>query len=124
MIDSAGTSKWHVGSPPDARSSATAARLGYHLSGRSRQFTASDLDRFDYVIAMDSENLRDLRRLCRNDRDLARLSLLRDHDGGDGDLDVPDPFYGGDHGFDDVFDICERGCRGLLERICRDHAIP
>ena len=114
-VDSAGTSGYHVGEPPDRRATLAAKRRGILLAGRSRRFVANDFARFDFVVAMDRSNLDDLFDLA-PDRDAEeKLSLLRDHDpnGGKG-LDVPDPYYGGEQGFDEVLDICERACRGLL----------
>ena len=122
QLDSAGTSAYHQGERPDRRSAEAALRRGIELRGRARQFDASDFDDFDYVVAMDKANLRDLTQLCRSAADRTKLSLLRDHDpespNGSG---VPDPYYGGDDGFDRVLDICEAGCRHLLERLRRDH---
>lgn len=121
-LDSAGTGAYHVGEPPDRRSTAAARQRGIQLRGRARQFEVSDFEDFDYIVAMDAANYRDLRTLCRSDRDAEKLSLLRDFDPesprGSG---VPDPYYGGARGFDDVLDICEAGCRHLLERLRRTH---
>lgn len=123
-IDSAGTSGWHIGAPPDARSTAAAARRGWHLDGGSRQFTVEDFDRFDYVIAMDHENYADLKRLARNGDDVARVSLLREHDPAADGEEVPDPFYGGGGGFEAVLDICESACAGLLASLRERHGLP
>ena len=123
VIDSAGTSGWHVGEPPDVRATEAAAERGYELGGGSRKFVAADFPRFDYVLAMDGENLADLRRLSRSAEERAKISLLRDHEAGAQGQDVPDPYYGGDDGFEDVLDICERGCRGLLDTIRREHGL-
>jgi protein-tyrosine phosphatase len=85
------------------------------LAGRSRRFVASDFARFDFVVAMDRSNLEDLFDLAPDAAAEGKLSLLRDHDpSGARGLDVPDPYYGGDQGFDEVLDICARSCRGLL----------
>lgn len=117
-IDSAGTAGYHVGEPADARSAATAQRRGVPLPSRSRKFTRDDFDRFDLVIAMDRSNQRNLLKLAPDGAARAKVHLLRDYDpGSDAGSDVPDPYYGGPRGFDDVFDICEAGCRGLLEHV-------
>jgi protein-tyrosine phosphatase len=117
-IDSAGTGAYHVGEPADARSAAEARRRGVELPSRARQFTTTDFDRFDYVVAMDRRNQRDLARLARTAADEAKIYLLRSFDERKGaDLDVPDPYYGEGDGFARVFDICEAGCRGLLARL-------
>ncbi|MQA91646.1 MAG: low molecular weight phosphotyrosine protein phosphatase [Gemmatimonas sp.] len=114
-IDSAGTSGYHVGDPPDARSVATASLRGIEVAGVSRQLVAEDLRRFDYVIAMDRENLEQTRRLQKRTNGSARIHLLREWDPEGTDSDVPDPYYGGPRGFDDVHDIVERSCEALLD---------
>ena len=123
VIDSAGTSGWHVGEPPDARATEAAAQRDYELGGGSRKFVAADCARFDYVLAMDAENLADLRRLSRTGEERAKISLLRDHEAGAQGDDVPDPYYGGDDGFEEVLDICERACQGLLSVIREEHGL-
>lgn len=123
-IDSAGTSAWHVGEPPDPRSSAEALRRGVRLEGRARRITASDLRRFDYVLAMDGSNLEELQGLT-GDGAHARIELLRryDPDANGGDLDVPDPYFGGERGFERVHDLVERACAGLLRQICEERGL-
>lgn len=120
VIDSAGTGDWHVGELPDPRTRAAAARRGLALTHRARQFTRADLDRFDLVIAMDADNLRHLRRLLHQagDRAEPRLALLRDFDpGSPAGAAVPDPYSGGEAGFEEVLDLCERACAGLLAHV-------
>ena len=114
-IDSAGTGAWHVGQGPDARSVAVALRNGVQLAGRARQVAPADLDDFDWVIAMDRQNLRDLRAIARTHRGGARVHLLRDFDPDPGDRQVPDPYYGGEEGFDRVYAMVLRASEGLLE---------
>ncbi len=119
-LDSAGTGAWHVGSPPDRRAAATALARGTSLEGQARQVTPEDLDFYDLVIAMDSENLRVLRALAPSGPAREKVRLMREFDPVSlehRDLDVPDPYYGGDGGFDQVYDLVEAACRGLLERI-------
>lgn len=117
-VDSAGTGDYHVGELPDARSRAAASRRGYSLTGVARQFQAGDLDTFDYVLAADRSNLQALRRLSSDEQKRSKIHLLRSFDPtAPADADVPDPYYGGPAGFDQVIDICERACRGLLEQI-------
>ncbi len=117
-IDSAGTSAHHVGDSPDRRSTKHARRRGVILEGASRQFVASDFARFDYVVAMDRSNLQRLQAMAPNDVARARVVLLRDFDPESPEgAEVPDPYYGGDAGFEEVLDICEAGCRGLLETL-------
>lgn len=118
-VESAGTANYHVGGSPDSRSVAAAAARGIEVSGRARQAGADDLEDFDLVIAMDRSNREDLLSLARTDEQRERIRLLRefDPDAAPGDLDVPDPYYGGEDGFEEVLDIVERSCRGLLAEV-------
>jgi protein-tyrosine phosphatase len=121
-IDSAGTGDWHVGHPPDARSVATAKRRGIHLEGRARQFSRSDWDRFDYVLAMDRSNYDDLAHAAPvHAKD--KLRLLRSFDpASPPDASVPDPYYTTD-GFEEVVDLCLSACRHLLAHIRDAHGL-
>ena len=110
-IDSAGTGGWHAGSPPDERATDAAARRGIELAGAARQVEAADFERFDLLIAMDRENLAELRRLAPDDEARGKLRLLL------GDRDVPDPYYGGARGFEDVLDLVEEACEELLDEL-------
>lgn len=119
-IDSAGTGAWHVGSRADARASATARARGVALESVARQVVLDDFEEFDLVLAMDRENLRALSRLASDEEQRARIRLLREFDPaseGAADLDVPDPYYGGERGFEEVFELVQAACAGLLERI-------
>jgi protein-tyrosine phosphatase len=116
-VDSAGTGSWHVGQAPDARAASVARSRGIELRGRARQVTHDDLVAFDYVIAMDRDNLEELEHMARGARATSRIQLLRAYDPHpDGD-EVPDPYYGGASGFEDVFEIVSRSCRTLLASI-------
>ena len=118
VIDSAGTAAYHVGEPADARARSAGRQRGYDLDGRARQFTRADFDRFDHVLAMDQDNLRALLKLAPSDAAKAKVRLLRSFDAtAKNGAEVPDPYYGGSRGFDEVIDICERACRGLLQTI-------
>jgi len=122
-IDSAGTGAYHAGERADARSRREAQRRGLELTSIARQFERGDFTRFDYVIAMDSQNLRELRALG-GDAHHDRIHLLRSFDPASGaDLDVPDPYYGAGDGFARVFDICMAGCEGLLDHIRARHGL-
>ena len=119
-IDSAGTGSWHLGEPPDRRSTETAARRGIALEGSARQVSQADLEHYDYVVAMDSENLEDMRALAVGSERETEPVLLRAFDPEAveaGELDVPDPYYGGADGFEIVLDVVTRGCAGLLDEI-------
>ena len=112
-IDSAGTGSWHIGESPDRRAASVALARGVELHGSARQVTPEDLSTYDHVIAMDRDNLRELERLAL-DGATARIELLRTYDPDRDHDDVPDPYYGGASGFENVFDIVSRSCRNLL----------
>lgn len=119
-IESAGTGSWHLGEPPDRRATEAAARRGIPLTGSARQVSQADLEHYDYVVAMDRENLEDVRALAVGSETEAEPVLLRSFDPeavASGDLDVPDPYYGDGDGFEIVLDVVERGCAGLLDEI-------
>jgi len=117
-IDSAGTGPWHVGEEPDARAQQTARSRGIRMTGAGRQFLARDFGRYDHVIAMDGENLHTLQRMAPSAEARDKIRLLRSYDpDSPDDADVPDPYYGGPRGFEDVFDICEAACRALLAEL-------
>jgi protein-tyrosine phosphatase len=119
-IDSAGTGAWHAGDPPDSRAVAAAARRGVPVEGTARQVRRSDFEDFDLIVALDAANASSLRRIAPDAGAAAKVRLLREFDpdavAGD-DLDVPDPYYGGEDGFDHVLDLVEAACRGLLEEV-------
>ena len=114
QIDSAGTHAYHIGEPPDARSARHAAQRGYDLSAqRARKVTASDFERFDHVLAMDHENLDILLRACPSEH-LHKVGLfMRYARRADSEV-VPDPYYGGERGFDLVLDYIEDAADGLI----------
>ena len=120
-VDSAGTGAWHVGDPADPRARAAAARRGIDLHGIARQVTGEDLDSFDLILAADADNQRELLALAGEDpARRGKVCRLRDFDQASvntGELDVPDPYYGGPEGFDQVLDIVDAACRGLLAEI-------
>jgi protein-tyrosine phosphatase len=110
-VDSAGTGGWHAGEPPDARATAAARRRGVTLEGGARQVRPADFDRFDLIVAMDRENLRDLHAMAPDEGAREKLRLLA------ADQDVPDPYYGGDRGFETVLDMVGAACRELLDEL-------
>ena len=117
-VESAGTSAHHVGEPADPRAYAAARRRGFELKGRAQQFSPGDFDRLHFVLAMDADVLRALEGLPASESFDGHLSLVRDFDPASLlPSDVPDPYYGGEQGFEDVLDLCEAACRGLLEHI-------
>ena len=115
--DSAGTHAYHLGEPPDTRSQATARRRGVDLSGqRARKALEEDFLRFDYVLAMDEDNLGLLASICPRGQE-HKLHLFLDFAPHLGIREVPDPYYGGPSGFERVFDMIEDASRGLIEEI-------
>jgi protein-tyrosine phosphatase len=110
-VQSAGTGGWHAGSPPDARSTRAAAARGITLEGAARQVTRADFEDFDLLVAMDRDNLADLRAIAPPGTE-HKLRLLL----GEG-RDVPDPYYGGPHGFENVLDLVETACEQLLDEL-------
>ncbi|HET8953574.1 MAG TPA: low molecular weight protein-tyrosine-phosphatase [Solirubrobacteraceae bacterium] len=117
-VDSAGTGGWHVGHPPDERATEAARRCGIALEGAARTVRAGDFEEYDLLLAADRENLADLRALAPDDEARAKVRLLREFDPhSHGDLDVPDPYYGGPRGFEEVLDLVGAACRGLLAEV-------
>lgn len=118
-VDSAGTAAYHIGKPPDERAQAAALQRGIDLSGQSaRRVVAQDFDRFDYILAMDEENLQNLRNICPPQR-MSRVSLFLDFAPGQVIREVPDPYYGGEEGFEMVLDLAEAASRGLIDEVRR-----
>jgi protein-tyrosine phosphatase len=121
-IDSAGTHAYHIGDPPDRRAQAAAARRGVDLSGlRGRQATPRDIEEFDYVLAMDRENLQNLQAICPSGLE-TKLRLFLEFAGERVEREVPDPYFGGESGFDRVLDMIEDAAQGLLAHIRQHHA--
>lgn len=117
LIDSAGTHAYHIGNPPDQRSTRLAAERGYRLDVlRARQISESDIEQFDYVLAMDQDNLSILKQLAPDhlrDKPQLFMSFAPDY----GLSEVPDPYYGGAKGFEQVLDMVEEACAGLIQSI-------
>jgi protein-tyrosine phosphatase len=118
-VDSAGTGAWHTGEAADARARDTAQQHGVHLPSRARQVRPEDFHEFDLIVAMDDANLRDLERLAERSGGDAELRLFRefDEEAAPHDREVPDPYYGGDAGFEIVFQMVDRASRGLLAHL-------
>jgi protein-tyrosine phosphatase len=119
VADSAGTGDWHVGSPPDPRAQAVARKNGVDISAlRGRQVKPADFRRFTHIIALDKDNLANLRRLAPVDA-VADLSLLLDHAEGREGQPVADPYFGDDDGFDVTWADVVVGARGLAQKLRR-----
>jgi Protein-tyrosine-phosphatase len=120
-IDSAGTHDYHVGSPPDRRSIEAARRRGIDLSGlRARMVCAEDFERYDLILAMDEDNLRELRRRAPTTRH-ERIRLLMEFAPNASSRYVPDPYYGGAQGFEEVLDLLEEAAQGLVAELRNRH---
>jgi protein-tyrosine phosphatase len=116
-VDSAGTGDWHIGHSPDQRTAQVAQTKGYDLTDlRARLVTTDDFADFDYVIAMDNANLSDLKDMQPEDY-RGHLSLFLDFSEQSSHSEVPDPYYGGENGFELVFNLVEEASQGLLQRI-------
>jgi protein-tyrosine phosphatase len=117
LVDSAGTGSWHVGRPADARMRSAAARRGIHLPSRARQLEAADLQRFDRILTMDADNLAAVEALARRSGSQGGLAVVEPLVRYCRCLtasEVPDPYYGGEEGFERVLDLLEDACDGLL----------
>lgn len=117
-IDSAGTTAYHVGEPADGRMKTHALQRDYELTSISRKFDpTTDFDHFDYIIAMDDQNVRALKKLARNKSDLDKISIMTDYSVEWNYSDIPDPYYGGEEGFELVLDLLEDACEGFLNKV-------
>lgn len=117
VCDSAGTSSYHIGSPPDRRMQAAAKQRGILLQGRARQFEREDFEAFDLIVAMDRENYRDILFWDAQEKYRSKVRLMCEFATQHSDRDVPDPYYGGKDGFDYVIDLLLDACEGLLQHI-------
>jgi len=121
LIDSVGTHDYHIGKPPDTRTQHAALQRGYDMSMlRGRQVEVADFTRFEYVLAMDCDNLGILHRLC-PEMERGRLGLFMEYASRHDDGEVPDPYYGGTDGFERVLDMVEDASEGLLRYIQKTH---
>ncbi|HAZ00170.1 MAG TPA: protein tyrosine phosphatase [Opitutae bacterium] len=116
-IESAGTIGFHVGSPPDSRMQQAMRARGIPVIGRSRQLDRFDLEYYDLILAMDQDNLEGARSLDRKGQYHDKIQLFCEYCTEHDETEVPDPYYGGDRGFEHVLDIIEDGCRNLLKSL-------
>lgn len=120
LVDSAGTGAWHAGSLPDKRSIAVAKKNGIDLTDqRARVFLPEDFTRFDKIYVMDHSNYVNVCKLAPNDQAIDKVQLILSESHPDKNLEVPDPYYGGDSGFDDVFDMLDEACEKIKEKISK-----
>jgi len=123
LIDSAGTGDWHVGRPPDSRATMHARLMGIDISDlRARQVGQIDFDKFDYILAMDRQNLSDLESMCPANFD-KHMGLFLDFAADYDEVEVPDPYYGGKQAFGLAFDMVTNGCEGLYADICKQYGL-
>jgi len=115
--DSCGTSNYHIGDSPDSRTIANAAKNGVSLVHCCRQFTARDLHDFDYILAMDHSNYRNILKLLKDESHADKVMLMRAFDSVGKDEEVPDPYYGGERNFQEVFEILDRSTENLLNHL-------
>ncbi len=116
-IDSAGTAAYHVGESANSKSQATANKYGVHLPSKARKFEYADLEEFDLILAMDSENLSNIRELDRKNKFSEKIKMMREFDPDPGNGEVPDPYYGGQEGFENVFRVLDRSTEALLKKL-------
>ncbi|MGB3535363.1 MAG: low molecular weight protein-tyrosine-phosphatase [Microcoleaceae cyanobacterium] len=117
FCDSAGTSSYHIGSPPDRRMTEAARQRGISMTGKARQFIIEDFERFDLILAMDQDNYEQICYLDRNHQYQDKVKLMCDFCGHHTVKEVPDPYYGGPEGFSYVIDLLMDACEGLLEEM-------
>lgn len=116
QVDSAGTGTWHIGELPDLRTINVARQHGIELTSPARQVQEDDLNEFDYILAMDLQNLDDINNLKELSPGKAKVFLMRDFDRpAKADKEVPDPYLGEDGQFDVIYNILEHSCKGFLE---------
>ncbi|WP_177176609.1 low molecular weight protein-tyrosine-phosphatase [Hyunsoonleella jejuensis] len=117
FIDSAGTGAYHIGNKPDMRSIAVAKENGIDISNlRARQFVKQDFSDFDLIYAMDESNFRHIIKMARNDEDIAKVKLILNEIAPNQNKSVPDPYYGGDKGFESVFQMLDEACDKIAEK--------
>lgn len=118
FVDSAGTGAWHSGSLPDKRSIAVAKKYDIDLTDQcARVFLPEDFDRFDHIYVMDQNNYKEVCRLAPNEKALEKVQLILNEIHPDKNLEVPDPYYGGDDGFENVFKMLDEACEKIKEKI-------
>ena len=114
-VDSAGTGSWHTGEPPDRRAIHTAKKFGVDISHLvARKFSRKDFDNFDFIYVMDTENLRDVLALAKTQEEIDKVKLLLDRGEKSSRLSVPDPWFGGEEGFVEVFKLLDQACDSIV----------
>ena len=122
IVDSAGTGHWHVGKQPDQRSIAIAQKNGLDISSqKGRLFDVSDFDKFDYIYVMDSSNYDDIMRLAKNDEQRNKVRLILDELFPGEKVDVPDPYFGLQNGFETVYRMLDQTCEIIAKKMLEKH---
>lgn len=121
LVDSAGTISYHAGESADARMQQHAEKRNYQLTSISRQLKPTDFNDFDYIVAMDEDNLNNMQDFIPSPELHDKVSLMTDYCSKDNPGHVPDPYYGGSQGFETVLDLLEDACEGLLNQIKNEH---
>ena len=117
-VDSAGTGGWHAGELPDKRSIATAKNRGLDITNqRARQFKRSDFEIFDHIFVMDNSNYKDVLALAPNEEAKSKVKLILNEIFPNENVDVPDPYYGGQDGFENVFDMLDQACEEIARKL-------
>lgn len=120
LIDSCGTSNYHIGDAPDSRSIAVAKKYNIDISNlRGRQFTTSDFDVFDLIYVMDESNYENVLRLARNERDKNKVKFILDEVYPNQNYSIPDPYHGGTHQFESVFKMLDEACEAIAANISK-----
>ncbi len=123
IVDSAGTGSWHVGHSPDERSILTAKKNKLDISKqKGRQFTAADFDDYDYIFVMDNSNYNDVVDLAKNNAQKEKVDLILNELFSNENVDVPDPYYGLQNGFDSVYTMLDEACSILAEKLIKKHS--
>ncbi len=118
IVDSAGTANYHVGATPDRRSIAVAKKYGINISNlKGRQFSVKDFDDFDMIYVMDESNYNNVLSLARNEHDSSKVKLILNEVYPDKNFDVPDPYYGGEQGFENVYNMLNEACTLIADRL-------
>lgn len=118
LVDSAGTANYHTGNAPDKRSIAVAKKYGFDISNlKGRQFHVSDFDMFDWIYVMDESNFKNVNKLARNDEDIAKVKFILNEVYPNQNYDVPDPYYGGDEGFENIYKMLNEACDNIAKKL-------
>jgi protein-tyrosine phosphatase len=121
FADSCGTSNYHIGSPPDPRTIANAVKNGVAINHCGRQLSVTDLENFDYILAMDKSNLKNIQRLDEREKFTSKIMLMREFDPLTKGGEVPDPYYGGEQSFQEVFEILDRTMGNFIDHLIKTH---